>query len=530
MRLACLLISLLLIACERAESPSPATSVETAQHVLRNAYIYTVDPARSVASAMAIRDGRIVYVGTDRGAEALVGEGTKVTDLSGKMVLPGFIQQIPDVGISDSLDLSTYKTVEGYENSVRKFIQANPEKQLVVGSGWRHVIFAPHRPHKAILDQINDLIPIILFSEDGASVWTNSEGIAAAGIDMESNFSEGGRIEKDEDGLPIGIFHGREAVEVFSRLIPVNNEGEKPTRSFSEIKNIAAQRGVTTFFQAVMPLNDLNKYLSAFDRPLSSEKLSLRIRASFEIAMDVTGKKLRELQKVAEKYSDDDFKINSVSLKADKVGLGDQRDSGLSSELISKIITRANSHNFQFYLDAKSNKELAALQKLIQISLDGGRELGLRNTLLNISSDNAGSVLSADKEKPILLLSVAARSKVSPDDKSYLTESRKSNTEPRHIAVVMDSGYVAGREVSPIQNIHAGVSNQISLETMIEMFTFTGAVTNHLEQDTGSLEVGKWADFIVLDKNLFLIPQRDIGSVRVIQTYYKGQKVYDHRR
>ncbi|MCO1332864.1 amidohydrolase family protein [Microbulbifer sp. OS29] len=509
MRLVCTLICLLLMACSQGEnSQDKVFSHSTpAQLVLKNAFIYTVDPSRNIASAMAICNGRIVSIGTDREINAFVGPQTQVKDLNGKMVLPGFIQQTPDASIHGALDLSSGRSVEAYQAKIRDYIQSNPDQQVIAGTGWRHQVFKPSSPHKAILDQISDLIPIILFSADSTSVWTNSEGVAAAGINMNSNFTSGGIIEKDEDGLPIGVFHGGETVDIFSRLIP-NKNSDSPSASISAIRDLAAERGVTTFYQAIMPTQNLAKYILGYGSVAPAENLNLRIRGSFKVTLNVTAEKIDELKKIAEKYSGDDFKINSIRLSPNKFMSENQQELKGGGTLLSQVVTQANMHNFQVHLDAGSNTDFKPLLAALQDST------GIEPVvLLSMQVGSVNSLKRAFIEKWKTLKEM------------FLDKSIKLHFP--QMTGVMDAVFIAGRQVAPLQNIHNGVANKIPLAVMIEMFTLAGAVTNHLEGDTGSLEVGKWADFIVLDKNLFEIPQRDIGSTRVLQTYYKGRQVFD---
>ncbi|WHI51343.1 amidohydrolase family protein [Microbulbifer sp. MLAF003] len=93
----------------------------------------------------------------------------------------------------------------------------------------------------------------------------------------------------------------------------------------------------------------------------------------------------------------------------------------------------------------------------------------------------------------------------------------------------MVSGYVlsSGRESSPLFGIQSGVERNIPLEVMLETFTINGAYAHGLESETGSLEKDKWADFIVLDRNLFQIPVSEIHKANILRTYYKGRLVYE---
>ncbi|MFC6977372.1 amidohydrolase family protein [Microbulbifer taiwanensis] len=105
----------------------------------------------------------------------------------------------------------------------------NPELQVIVGKGWDATAFGAVPPHKAQLDQVSDFVPIVLISRDHQSVWTNSEGLAAAGINSDTPDPEGGVIEKDENGLAIGVLRGQGAVKLLEKTISPSGGGQLQT-------------------------------------------------------------------------------------------------------------------------------------------------------------------------------------------------------------------------------------------------------------------------------------------------------------
>ncbi|WP_250461711.1 amidohydrolase family protein [Microbulbifer litoralis] len=122
-------------------------------------------------------------------------------------------------GVERLLDLRGGRTPADYVQAVKKFMRENPDLQVIVGKGWDAAAFGATQPHKAQLDQVSDFVPIVLISRDHKSIWTNSEGLAAAGINTDTPDPPGGTIEKDEGGLPNGLVRGA-AVELLERIIP----------------------------------------------------------------------------------------------------------------------------------------------------------------------------------------------------------------------------------------------------------------------------------------------------------------------
>ncbi|WP_308364772.1 MULTISPECIES: amidohydrolase family protein [unclassified Microbulbifer] len=122
-------------------------------------------------------------------------------------------------GVERLLDLRGGRSPGDYIEAVKKFIRDNSDLQVIVGKGWDAAAFGEAPPHKAQLDQVNDLIPIVLFSRDHRTIWANSEALAAAGINVDTPNPEGGVIEKADNGLPTGLLRGS-AVQLIEKIIP----------------------------------------------------------------------------------------------------------------------------------------------------------------------------------------------------------------------------------------------------------------------------------------------------------------------
>jgi len=130
-------------------------------------------------------------------------------------------------GVERLLDLRSGRSPADYIEAVEKFLRDNPDLQIIVGKGWDAAAFGTAPPHKAQLDQVNDLIPIVLFSRDHRIIWANSEALAAAGIDIDTPNPEGGAIEKADNGLPTGLLRGS-AVQLVEKIIPKSVGGAVP--------------------------------------------------------------------------------------------------------------------------------------------------------------------------------------------------------------------------------------------------------------------------------------------------------------
>ncbi|WP_193163179.1 amidohydrolase family protein [Microbulbifer hainanensis] len=232
---------LALAACGRAGHDGSAEDVSSgAKLVLKNAYIVTLDPQRPQAAAMALDNGRILYIGAEEGVDKFVGAHTRVEDLQGRLVLPGFVgAQLHAWALGNRVDLRDAASVGDCQQRVAEFMRTHPQRQVIVGQGWNAGIFTAGGPHKDQLDQVSDFYPIVLFSGDRASVWTNSEALAAAGINHDTPNPPGGVIEKDENGLAIGLLREESAMALVEKIIPENTADDYR----AELRALLAEAG-----------------------------------------------------------------------------------------------------------------------------------------------------------------------------------------------------------------------------------------------------------------------------------------------
>ena len=190
----------------------PADAVEPATFVWTNGRVYTMNPAQPKASAVAVRGTKIVYVGTDDGAEPYVGEGTAAIDLGGRMLLPGFIESHVHIAMGGAttsgviLDMSD--SLEEVLRKVEEYARTHPDNKTIFGASYNAGLFDDRGPNKRQLDEVVPDRPVFLMDHTLHSVWVNSKALEVAGITADTKDPVGGQYVRDASGEATGAIKG----------------------------------------------------------------------------------------------------------------------------------------------------------------------------------------------------------------------------------------------------------------------------------------------------------------------------------
>ena len=184
------------------------TSDAPADLVLTGGHVHTVDPANPRAEAVAVRGERIVAVGSAGEIAPHIGPSTRVIDLAGRLLTPGFqdVHIHPIFGGVDRLqcDLRDSPGRDGVLATIRTYVASHPDDAWIIGSGWSMADFPNGTPRREDLDAIAADRPMFFPNRDGHSAWVNTRALELAGIDRDTPDPEDGRIERDPDGTPTG--------------------------------------------------------------------------------------------------------------------------------------------------------------------------------------------------------------------------------------------------------------------------------------------------------------------------------------
>ena len=562
------LIVTLLSACN--ESPKPASTADVAQpadRVFINGPVYTVDADRSWAEAVAIRDGKIVFVGSDDAVSTFVGENTEVTDLNGRLLLPGFhdshLHLLIGVATDKECDLLRVHTMDGVAQMLDQCtkLEGFGEERWVIGSGWTEWLWPEAYPHKEDLDARFPNRPVYLLSSYGHSAWVNSRALELAGIDNKTPDPVDGVIERDpETGEAVGTLRDG-AMMLVLNVMPEMSMAYRIDSVRAAIAE-AHQYGITAVIEPGMDAEMIEPVVGLADAGM----LKLRTRVSLSPIAWHPGSfddGIYNFLEQRDRWSRPNLDVDSVKVYMDGViesGTGallepyHSGDYGLgprfySQEQVNEYITRFDSMGLQVHVHAIGDAGIRMALDGFEAALHANGEFSNRHQIVHLQLMDPAEYprfgelgvsatfqsLWAYPEPSVVELAVPLLG----EERAYRMYSIGS--------VHRSGGRIVGgsdffvTDMNPLQAIEVAVTRQdpylnegpvlnenerVDLATMIEAYTINGAYMMQLDDQQGSIEVGKRADLIVLDRNLFEIPAYEINEAQVLMTLFDGEVVY----
>ncbi len=546
------------IAVQSGASPAP----RPAELVLRGGAVYTVDDARSWAQAVAVSGGKIVFVGTDAGAKAWIGPNTKVLELSGKMVLPSFHDSHvhPVSGGVEALecDLNGLTTQAAILDRVKTYAAAHPSDPWVRGGGWDLTVFPDGNPSKALLDAIVPDRPAYLSASDGHSVWVNSKALAIAGVTKATPDPPYGRIEREPaTGEPSGTLR-EDAAALVSKFLPAHSAKEYADGLRHALK-VANRFGLTSLVEASASEEDLEAYRTLEERG----ELSARVLASLYCDTDKGTSEAARLVAVRKKYAAKRLRTNAVKIFADGVletrtasvlepyvGFpGDRGKPNLEPAAFQALAVAFDREGFQIHVHAIGDRAIRDALDALEAARKANGARDARHHLAHIELFDP-----ADVPRFRRLGVIANFQPFWANGDKYITELTEPKLGPERsrwlypIASVVASGAVVAfgsdwsvSSMNPLDGIEVAVTHRqptegpgpawlpeerIALPDAIAGYTIRAAYLDFTEKESGSIEAGKSADLIVLDRNLFEIPPSQIHEAKVLLTLLEGREVY----
>jgi predicted amidohydrolase YtcJ len=547
-----------------------SVSVAEADRILTNGSIYTVDESRSWAEAVAVKDGEIVYVGDSAGAKAYEGPQTETIDLEGSMLLPGFhdshIHILIGVTADEECDLLRVPTNEEVLEVLHgcTALAGIGDDGWILGGGWSEWLWPEANPQKGLLDLLFPENPVYLESSFGHAAWVNSRAMDIAGISKNTEDPPQGVIERDpETGEPSGTLRDAAMLLVKSKLPRWSLE--QRTKRVRAGAALAHSVGITAVIEPGLDEELLAPILHLED----AGELNLRVVASLSPINWQPGTFDEDVFAFLETRRN--WRRPNVDVDSIKVYMDGVIEYGTSPLLEPYEDEEYGSGEDNFFYEQRDvNRYFQRFDEMgLQIHVHAIGDAAIRRALdgfeamreANGMSDNRHQIvhlqlIHEDDRSRFGELNVGAVFQslwAYPDpavmelDIPMLGEERTWQMYP--IRSVQEAGgrIVGGSDyfvtdLNPLLAIETAITRQnpwtnegeilnadesVDLETMIAAYTINGAYQMRLEARQGSIEVGKRADFVVLDRNLFAIPASEISDAQVMMTIFNGRTVYE---
>jgi len=564
-----IVLILFICACQPTDNAVPTP----ADRVLLNGAIYTVNPANPWAEALAIRGGEISAIGSNAEMRQFIGPDTEKLDLEGRMVMPGIIDMHihPIEGAMAALYDCSFpftSTIDEMLEQVADCVDKAPDGDWIRGGQWPvQLMTGSQSVNAALLDSVAPDNPVFLIDSTVHNAWVNTAALERLNIDRDTPDPSGGIIFHDSDGRPTGLLADDAAYNALSTLPDYSQEQYESGVAWTvELLN---SFGITGYKEALSEAGSLNAY-SSLDR---SGQLNMRVATSLIWKRSWSQNDEQHRQNIEQRDSYRTAHVNPDFIKIFLDGIPPTRTAYLlelyvatagfdadfrgnplhDSAALARDVTDFDAAGLTVKMHAVGDGAARQGLDAIEAARKANGSSGLRHEISHagmIHPDDIDRFAELDaipEMAPILWYPVPGLAEAQA---SAVGKERAEHTFPIRSLVEAGAQPAYGSDwpaVVPTPNPWPGIEAMVTrrnpylespqdakweeqavdLATAIRIFTLNGARALKLEDTTGSVEVRKSADLIVLDQNIFEIPASDVGNTRVITTILEGENVYD---
>ncbi|MFJ7959205.1 amidohydrolase [Streptomyces sp. NPDC096319] len=540
----------------------------TADLVFTRGPVFTADPARTRATSLAVVGERIAAVGHDE-VRDLIGPGTEVVDLTGKLLLPGFQDaHIHAVGGGKELaecDLTGTVGVADYLERIREYADAHPDRAWITGGGWSMESFEGGLPTRQLLDSVVPDRPVLLSNRDHHGAWANSRALERAGLTADTPDPADGRIEREADGSPSGMLQ-EGAIGLVGRLVP-EATAEDRLAGLLRAQKLLHSLGITAWQDALLgSFGGMADPSEAYLTAACDGSLTARVTGALWWDRERGSEQIPELVARREKFTAGRFRAGAVKIMQDGIaenftaamttpyldGCGcATANNGLSfvdPEALRGYVTELDALDFQVHFHALGDRAVREALDAVEAAIAANGRRGNRHHLAHLQV--------VHPEDLVRFAALGAIANIQPlwaahepqmDELTipFLGPERAAWQYPFGDLVRAGATLAAGSDwpvssPDPIAGIHVAVNRRdpeatddrvfyaeqrLDLPTALAAYTAGTAHVNGLD-DTGSLRAGHLADLVVLDRDILTGPPEEIAGARVERTYVGGRLVH----
>lgn len=535
--------------------------------ILYNGIVYSNN---TFYTAVVIDREKIVYIGNDRDAlnysEHL--KDNERINLNGRLVLPGFIDSHAHGGMCHALaknkiDLTNENNIEVYLATIEKFVKENPDSDFYKGTGWSSPVFGKKGPVKELLDRICSNKPIVIRAIEGHSLWANSKAIEMAGVTESTENPKGGVISRNEDGTLRGTFF--DTAQKFIEDITPDDAVGIYKEAILDYQQMMIPYGYTASTEMMMEKgSNLHK---AYQQLAAEGKLLIKASLSHWIRPETVPESVERMGKTRRVF--ENKLIDGYYAKIFLDGVLE----GATAWLKEPYDNAPDFYGEPLWDDESLFRTCASLDNLgydIHFHVIGDRAVAqMIDAVEYVTKTNgpkerrtvAAHVQLMDKKDIPRMASSGISVSANPywffKDEIYtqlneipMLGKRVEQQFPmkslvdQGIVISAGSDYIITEDPNPIQAIKFGmervaqestaddmntalnIAERVTFDDMLKCVTINGAYTLNIEDMTGSIETGKCADLVVLDRNLFNAKTTAYKDIKIDMTISEGEIVY----
>ena len=552
----------LLAACSKETTPG-------ADHILVNAKAYTLDVNAPWAEAIAVRENKIVFVGDNAGALALAGENTERHDLGGQLLLPGFIDAhmhpISGGAYAKALSLNTFGTVDEWIEAIAEYATANPDAPLLFGYGWLSTTFGAAGPTRQMIDSVVPDRPVLIMDEGFHGAWANTRTLEALNITQDTADPVPGfsYYKRDENGDATGYLLEGTAGMAMQDLNVITED--VIVAGTAHVFDVLNSYGVTSVFDAgaLGYTESLHRVLRRLEsegemtvrivgtyRPTGPDDVADAVDRTLEWGANIKGERYH--YRMLKIMDDGTVEGRTAAMFEDYQGEpGNSGETVYTEAEMTEMVAGAAARQIDVHIHALGERAVHEALNAIEAARNAHPESSSRYAITHIEVITDQD-LPRFAELDVIAQSTPLWASYDTYGKNFVSEDqfnrfwRFNSLKELGVRLTWGSDFPASGAgmlgMSPVLQMEIGHTRQnpgepdapiqpreserLDIDTLIRGFTINAAYQLHMEDEIGSLEVGKRADLVVLDQDLFEIDPYSIHQTKVVMTMMDGDMVY----
>jgi hypothetical protein len=559
-RLAKLLLLSTIILLGSCTSKKPSADL-----VFINGRIWTGADAASFVEAVSIKSDTILNTGTTEEIKKSIGRETKVVDLKGKLVIPGFNDAhihflngsigLTEVNLNDAIDIADVV------KRIKTFAKENPDKLWITGRGWQYTMFPGGLPSKEILDTALTDRPVFIKAYDGHSAWANSATLRLANVNKQTKFTEFGEMVRNAKGEPTGVFKEK-AMSLVGDSIPELTKAEKLAALRKGVA-LAGSLGITSIGNCSGSVDEFYLYKEL----LKNNELTLRVAAAFSVNASTTPEEIKTYSFLKDSAGRN-ARLTARNVKFVLDGVIESHTAGmlkpysnlspheanptgtlaLPLDKYNALVTEFDKLGFQVYTHAIGDRAVReALNAYEQAAKTNNTNS--RNRIEHIENINPDDL---PRFAALVVLPSMEPIHAEPGTVSVWADGVGKERLPYSFAwasmlkagghLVFSSDWPACVNINPIRGLHTAVTRRtvegepkegwvpeqkIAITDALTAYTQGGAFSSLEENKKGKIVPGHLADLVVLSQDLFSIEPMKTFETKVLITVFDGKIIYE---